>query len=101
MEPVGFGRVSQAQLERMVRDVWAKARRTDWHRNPGDLALDLSQVILAIDNTPGILEGSRLNHNLGAEKMAWLRGIYQEHERRMGVLVEEQAGGRPRKPGKE
>jgi len=73
--PADFGSMTQQRFERLVRKTWKQASEEGWHTNPVSLSLNISQIVLILSRQPELLEGTRLNHNLGAKKMEWLREL--------------------------
>jgi hypothetical protein len=77
MEPTPVGVVSQTRFESMVRRLFEHLSEGWWTLHPGSTAIRIAHVLAILDHQPDLLEGKRLNHNLGEEKMAWLRDTYQ------------------------
>jgi hypothetical protein len=80
MEPTPFMKVSQTRFEQMVRDLYETTGAGEWILTPVQTAVLLTTICIVLGNQPELLEGKRLVHNLGAEKIRFLREVHAQYK---------------------
>lgn len=71
-----FGYSTQQSFEALVRATWASAKHGAWIDNPVATAEGVHKILAILRLQPELLDGPRLNHNLGASTMKWLRDLW-------------------------
>jgi hypothetical protein len=79
-ETAKFGEVKQADLEALVRAAWNRAKTKGWEQDPAGMAVAISRIVSVLVRQPDLIDGVRLNHNLGKTKMEWVRGLMADYK---------------------
>ena len=79
MEPTPFMKVSQTRFEQVVRELYRTTENGEWILTPVQTAVLLTTVCIILGNQPELLDGKRLVHNLGEEKIRYLREVHRQY----------------------